>query len=360
MADFARILHDWYQVHKRVLPWRETKDPYRIWVSEIILQQTRVDQGLDYYLRFIARFPDVWTLAETDESEVLKYWEGLGYYSRARNLLQAARQVCALGKFPDSYSEIRKLRGVGDYTAAAIASFAFGLPYAAVDGNVYRVLSRYYGVELPIDTGAGKKYFAALATETLDRKHPANYNQAIMDFGALQCVPKNPDCSACPFCASCVAFRDGLVAQLPIKIGKQTLRSRFFTFIYILTGGQVALWRRGTGDIWEGLCQPLLLEWEDRLPDDGSVYTRLSDLLDGSGSFTVKSLQPKVRQRLSHQLLEVSFYLVLLEGLSDKSVLPEGAFWVPTDRLSEYAYPKILSEMTGRICFEEERLKSAT
>lgn len=355
MADFARILHDWYQVHKRVLPWRETKDPYRIWVSEIILQQTRVDQGLDYYLRFIARFPDVWTLAETDESEVLKYWEGLGYYSRARNLLQAARQVCALGKFPDSYSEIRKLRGVGDYTAAAIASFAFGLPYAAVDGNVYRVLSRYYGVELPIDTGAGKKYFAALATETLDRKHPANYNQAIMDFGALQCVPKNPDCSACPFCASCVAFRDGLVAQLPIKIGKQTLRSRFFTFIYIEYSDLVALWRRGTADIWEGLYQPLLFEWEEELPDEIQLYKRLSDLFVGQGNITFLPLKICERQRLSHQLLHASFYRLSLSFPPDESALPQGIIWVEKNKLAQYAFPKMLAEMTGRL---QERIET--
>ena len=314
MVDFARILRTWYACHQRDLPWRETKDPYRIWVSEIILQQTRVDQGLDYYLRFIARFPDVWTLAETDESEVLKYWEG-----------------------------------------PAIASFAFGLPYAAVDGNVYRVLSRYYGVELPIDTGAGKKYFAALATETLDRKHPANYNQAIMDFGALQCVPKNPDCSACPFCASCVAFRDGLVAQLPIKIGKQTLRSRFFTFIYIEYSDLVALWRRGTGDIWEGLYQPLLFEWAEALPDEIQLYKRLSDLFVGQGNITFLPLKICERQRLSHQLLHVSFYRLSLSFPPDESALPQGIIWVEKNKLAQYAFPKMLAEMTERL---QERIET--
>lgn len=360
MVDFARILRTWYACHQRDLPWRQTTDPYRIWVSEIILQQTRVEQGMDYYLRFVARFPDIRSLADADEREVLKYWEGLGYYSRARNMHQAAKQIQSLGRFPDTFYEIRKMRGVGDYTAAAIASFAYGLPHAVVDGNVYRVLARYFGVETPIDTTNGKRVFADLAASLLDRDHPAEYNQAIMDFGALQCVPKNPVCDVCPLHDSCVACRNGKLQELPVKKGKQTVRPRFFTFIYILVGREVALWRRGAGDIWEGLCQPLLFEWKDTLPDDSLVYARLSDLLDGSGPFTAKSLQPKVRQRLSHQLLEVSFYLVSLERLSDKTVLPDGVFWVHTDLLSEYAYPKILTEMTGRIHFEVERVKSAT
>lgn len=357
MVDFARILRTWYACHQRDLPWRQTTDPYLIWVSEIILQQTRVEQGLEYYLRFVTRFPDIGSLADAEEGEILKYWEGLGYYSRARNMHRAAKQMQASGGFPKTFAEIRNLRGVGDYTASAIASFAYGLPHAVVDGNVYRVLARYFGVETAIDTAQGKKIFADLAAELLDRKHPAEYNQAIMDFGALQCVPRNPDCNACPLHDSCIACRDGKIQELPVKKGKLAIRSRFFTFIYILASGQVALWRRGAGDIWEGLCQPLLFEWKDALPDDGMVYARLSELLDGSEAFTAKPLQLQVRQRLSHQLLEVSFYLVSLEGLSDRFVLPDGAFWAHTYQLTEYAFPKILAEMNGRIRFEDEQTK---
>ena len=186
---FAEQIEEWYLNNKRELPWRDIKDPYRIWISEIILQQTRVVQGYDYYLRFIDRFPSVEDLAKADEDEVLKLWQGLGYYSRARNLYSAAKSIVERGEFPTNYKDIRMLKGVGDYTAAAIASFAYNLPYAVVDGNVYRVLARYWGITTPIDTTEGKKLFAALAQSLLDKKNPAQYNQALMDFGALQCVP---------------------------------------------------------------------------------------------------------------------------------------------------------------------------
>ena len=195
---FATTIIDWYKENKRDLPWRDTKDPYKIWISEIILQQTRVVQGYDYYCRFMEHFPDVETLAKASEDEVMKCWQGLGYYSRARNLHEAARTIAEKGAFPVRYEEVRALKGVGDYTAAAICSFAYDMPYAVVDGNVYRVLSRWLGVEEPIDTGAGKKLYASLADEMMDKSRPALYNQAIMDFGALQCVPSSPSCLFCP------------------------------------------------------------------------------------------------------------------------------------------------------------------
>lgn len=345
MADFAQVLRVWYGQHRRILPWRQTTDPYRIWVSEIILQQTRVEQGLAYYQRFTDRFPDLHALAAAEESEVLKYWEGLGYYSRARNMLRAARQMDACGGFPDNYVRIRELHGVGDYTAAALASFAYGLPYAVVDGNVYRVLARYFGVTDPIDTTSGKKYFAALAAELLDREQPAEYNQAIMDFGALQCVPRNPDCSICPLRDSCVALRDKLVMDLPVKKGKPTLRSRYFTFIYINAGGYVALWRRGAGDIWEGLYQPLLFEWDGSLPDVGSLHDRLSELFPDQNVAPCVPLCSSVRQRLSHQLLHASFYKLCLDSCPEEVKLPEGVMWVKKELMGEYAYPKMLGSM---------------
>lgn len=226
--QFSESLIRWYEQHRRELPWRETKDPYRIWISEIILQQTRVAQGYAYYCRFIERFPDVCSLAEAHEDEVMKMWQGLGYYSRARNLHEAARSLAGRGRLPETYKEVRAMKGVGDYTAAAICSFAYDMPCAVVDGNVYRVLSRWMGVDEPIDTAAGKKLFAQLADQLLDRKHPAVYNQAIMDFGALQCVPASPDCQVCPLADSCVALRDKRVEELPRKSHKVKTVNRYF------------------------------------------------------------------------------------------------------------------------------------
>ena len=205
-SDFAIKIEQWYNKHKRDLPWRQTTNPYYIWLSEIILQQTRVEQGRAYYERFVQTFPTVQDLASASEEAVLLLWQGLGYYSRARNLHKAAQQIAALGSFPSDYKSILSLPGVGPYTAAAIASFAFGQPYAVLDGNVFRVLSRYFGIETPIDSTEGKKEFTTLANEFLDQKHPSLYNQAIMDFGAVVCKPSGVDCAACPLCDSCLAY----------------------------------------------------------------------------------------------------------------------------------------------------------
>ena len=234
MNRLTEILLDWYADNKRDLPWRDTADPYRIWISEIILQQTRVAQGYEYFLRFIRRFPDVETLASASEDEVLKYWQGLGYYSRARNLHAAAKSMN--GKFPESYQEVRALKGVGDYTAAAICSIAYNMPYAVVDGNVYRVLSRYWGIDTPIDSTEGKKLFAALANEMLDKSRPAAYNQAIMDFGAIQCTPQSPNCMFCPLADSCTALSKGQVMQLPVKQHRIKTSNRYFNYIYVRMG----------------------------------------------------------------------------------------------------------------------------
>ena len=255
MSRFGEILIRWYQENKRDLPWRNTKDPYKIWISEIILQQTRVVQGYDYYCRFINRFPDVFALAEADEDEVMKYWQGLGYYSRARNLHEAARSIAGRGVFPNTYEEVRKLKGVGDYTAAAICSFAYDMPYAVVDGNVYRVLSRWMGIEEPIDTVRGKKLFAALADELLERSVPALYNQAIMDFGAIQCVPSSPSCLFCPLSDSCVALQKGLVDALPMKQHKTKVTNRYFIYFYVRAGEYTFLHKREAGDIWHNLYE---------------------------------------------------------------------------------------------------------
>ena len=253
--NFAVTLLQWFKNNGRSLPWRETKDAYAIWLSEVILQQTRIVQGMSYWERFMAQWPTVNDLAAATENEVLKAWQGLGYYSRARNLHTAAQQVMELGGFPQTFKELKTLKGVGDYTAAAIASIAFGEPVAVVDGNVYRVLSRYYGIDTPIDSTEGKKEFQALAQSLLPINEPADYNEAIMDFGATQCTPNSPHCSACPLCETCVSFREQRINELPVKSKKVKQRERHFTYIYIEYEGKIAIHQRGAGDSWQGLWE---------------------------------------------------------------------------------------------------------
>ena len=233
---FSQRLLNWYDEFGRELPWRNTRDPYRLWISEIILQQTRVAQGYDYYLRFIERFPTVEILAAASQDEVMRQWEGLGYYSRARNLHTAAQQIVEQGGFPTDYEGVRNLKGVGDYTAAAICSFAYDIPTAVVDGNVYRVLSRVFGIDTPIDSTAGKKEFGALAQELMVSQRAADYNQAIMDFGALQCTPRSPQCLLCPMNEDCAALAEGTVESLPLKAKKIAISHRYFVYIWLLEG----------------------------------------------------------------------------------------------------------------------------
>ena len=230
---FTTTLLDWFALNGRDLPWRHTHDPYAIWLSEIILQQTRIQQGMDYWLRFMQRWPQVEDLAAATEDEVLHMWQGLGYYSRARNLHTAAQQIVANGKFPDTVDGIKKLKGVGDYTAAAIGSIAFGLPAAVVDGNVYRVLARHYGIDTPINTTQGKKLFTELAQSLLPSDQPAEFNQAMMDFGAIQCTPVSPKCDTCPLQETCEALRTGRISELPVKERKLKIQTVRLTYIYI-------------------------------------------------------------------------------------------------------------------------------
>ena len=249
-------LEVWYDEHGRDLPWRRTKDPYRIWVSEVILQQTTVKQGWDYYLRLVARFPDVETLAKAEEDEVLRMWQGLGYYSRARNLHTAARQILeAGGVFPRDYEAVRALKGIGDYTAAAICSIAYNQPYAVVDGNVYRVLSRYFASEIPIDTPAGKRHFADLAQRVLDKDNPGLYNQAVMDFGAVQCTPKSPDCEKCPLNDKCGAYSVGRQEDFPVKSRKTKVADERLTYLLTHDDEAVYLRKRPENGIWAGLYE---------------------------------------------------------------------------------------------------------
>ena len=338
--NFAYKLLAWYQENRRVLPWRDTHDPYMIWISEIILQQTRVVQGYDYFLRFMARFPDVDALAAASEDEVLKCWQGLGYYSRARNLHAAARQIVEWGGFPERYENIRQLKGVGDYTAAAIGSFAFGLPHAVVDGNVYRVLSRYYGIEEPIDTGHGKKCFAALAQELLPEGKAADYNQAVMDFGALQCVPKNPKCGECPLVGGCIAFRDKRVQGFPVKSRALPVTERYLHYMYIEVGEEIAVFRREANDIWKGLYEPFLVETPTVCaPEDLLVDKKVPSFIRSDKA--VKTyLCGGVRHQLTHRTLICDFYKVELEDKPDD--FGRSACWVKKGELPNYAFPRLV------------------
>ena len=347
MNPFAEKLIAWYEVNRRNLPWRETKDPYRIWISEIILQQTRVAQGYDYYCRFIQRFPDVFSLAEADEDEVMKYWQGLGYYSRARNLHAAAQSIAGVGKFPETYEEVRKLKGVGDYTAAAICSFAYDLPYAVVDGNVYRVISRWMGIEEPIDSTQGKKLFAGLADELLDRKRPALYNQAIMDFGAIQCVPSSPSCLFCPLNDSCVALQTGKVNVLPCKQHKTKVIPRYFHYIYVRAGSYTYLRKRPAGDIWQNLYEFPLIETSDVMEEEKLLVSEeFLTLLQGNPVKSVRLIEKNVKHVLSHRVIHANCYEVILEA--DSCELP-GYLRVRVDDLHKFPVSRLVSRFFSLI-----------
>ena len=340
VAPLAADLHDWYARNHRVLPWRGITDAYRIWISEIILQQTRVVQGYAYYNRFVSRFPDVRALAATDDDEVMKLWQGLGYYSRARNLLAAARQVVERfgGEFPTTYEAIRSLPGIGDYTAAAIASFAYGLPHAVVDGNVYRVLSRIYGIDTPIDTTEGKKLFAALADELLDRKDPGGYNQALMEFGALYCVPRSPQCGGCIFADRCMALATGRVEELPVKLGRTVVKPRYFNYFYVRHGGYTWVRRREGRDIWRNLYElPLIETAEEASLDVLQQSGEWARLFAGAGRVSVSAQVYACKHVLSHRVIHARFYVVETEQLPPM----EGYVRIAVEELGDYAVSRL-------------------
>ena len=338
MNRLTEALLDWYADNKRDLPWRGTTDPYRIWISEIILQQTRVVQGYEYFLRFIRRFPDVRTLASASEDEVLKYWQGLGYYSRARNLHAAAKSMN--GKFPESYQEVRALKGVGDYTAAAICSIAYNMPYAVVDGNVYRVLSRYCGIDVPIDSTEGKKLFAALADEMLDKSRPAAYNQAIMDFGAIQCTPQSPNCMFCPLADSCSALKEDTITKLPVKQHKTKTTNRYFNYIYVRVGACTYLHKRTEDDIWKNLFEFPLIETEAPVTEE--EFRELPQVraffADGEVS-GLRLISGNVKHVLSHRVIYTNFYEVVLP---ENSTSFSAFLRVKIEDLEQYAVSRLV------------------
>ncbi|MDI1354051.1 MAG: A/G-specific adenine glycosylase [bacterium] len=312
---FSRSLIDWYKSNKRDLPWRNEKDPYKIWLSEVILQQTQVAQGLNYYLKFVQKYPTVKHLAQASEDEVLKLWQGLGYYSRARNLHGTAKVIDTQfkGQFPDTYAQIRDLKGIGDYTAAAIASFAYDLPHAVIDGNVYRVLSRVFGIKTPIDSGEGKKEFQKLATQLLNKKLVAEHNQAIMEFGALNCRPTNPACVVCVFKTRCYALQTSTVSEFPIKAKKNKIRLRYFNYLVIFDQkGRLLLNRRAENDIWQGLYEFELIESTKEIAfQQLSTMTKFKNACPGH--FQLLTTSKKYKHVLSHQHLFSIFYVIRLE-----------------------------------------------
>ena len=316
--SFTTTILEWFKENGRALPWRETRDPYAIWLSEIILQQTRIEQGRPYWERFMKRWPTVEALAHATEDEVLREWQGLGYYSRARNLHTAAQQIVECGGFPTTLEGIKALKGVGDYTAAAIGSIAFNLPAAVVDGNVYRVLARHYDIETPINTTEGKKEFTQLAQSLLPPQEASAFNQAMMDFGAIQCTPVSPRCEQCPLAESCVAFREGRIDVLPVKQKTLKVKERQLTYIYIRCNGYTALHRRPAGDIWQGLYEPWLT---DQVPQ-GAVLQR-----------------QRVKHVLTHRILYADFWLWETE---ERPQLPDDYFWIKEEEVGNYGVPRLI------------------
>lgn len=400
--EFANTIISWFRENGRALPWRETRDPYAIWLSEIILQQTRIAQGWEYWERFMAQYPTVEDLAAAHEDEVLKLWQGLGYYSRARNLHTAAKQIVALGHFPDTLEGIKQLKGVGDYTAAAIGSFAFDIPAAVVDGNVYRVLARYFGIDTPINSTQGKKEFAALAqsllpssessdflslssvsdsqsslssaSDTLSSSSPvAAYNQAMMDFGAIQCTPQSPKCLLCPLAETCEAMRSNRVAELPVKQKSLKVKTRHLSYIYIRCKGETAIHRRGEGDIWQGLWEPFnasdiaeaCASPSSAQPSPSSAQaspssaktstsptkfspfkSELAASLHLSNVDGLQLLAQDVKHVLTHRILLADFYLLETEA---RPQLPNDYIWIKEEEIEDYGIPRLIELMLEKI-----------
>ena len=344
-GSFSNTIVSWFRENGRTLPWRETRDPYAIWLSEIILQQTRIAQGWEYWERFMKEYPTVEALAEASEDEVLKLWQGLGYYSRARNLHTAARQIVEMGKFPDTLEDIKALKGVGDYTAAAIGSFAFDIPAAVVDGNVYRVLSRYFGIDTPVNSTQGKREFAALAQSLLPSSDGVAYNQGMMDFGAVQCTPQSPKCLVCPLAETCEAQRSGRVMELPVKLKTVKVTTRYLSYIYIRYKGKTAFHRRGEGDIWQGLWEPYNASLHEA--QAATSIAEIMDMLHLSPNVSRLSFLAKgVKHVLTHRILLADFYLLEVDS---PPVLPDDYMWIPEEEIGQYGVPRLIEIMLEKI-----------
>ena len=371
--SFSNQIISWFRENGRALPWRETRDPYAIWLSEIILQQTRIVQGLEYWERFMAQYPTVEALAAASEDDVLKLWQGLGYYSRARNLHAAAKQIVEMGKFPDTLEGIKSLKGVGDYTAAAIGSFAFDIPAAVVDGNVYRVLSRYFGIDTPINSTQGKKEFAALAQSLIpgggnEKIKPeafemelspiSAYNQGMMDFGAIQCTPQSPKCLLCPLAETCEALRNDRVDELPVKEKKLKVQTRRLTYIYIrcqeetsANGEQaepmIAIHRRDKGDIWQGLWEPYNASDSKKTPIEyHEDIEKMFHLPTASLNYGITRIAKDVKHVLTHRILLADFYLLETDG---RFPLPADYIWIKESEFDQYGIPRLIEILLEKL-----------
>ncbi len=340
MHPISEKLITWYNINKRDLPWRNINDPYKIWLSEIILQQTQVIQGLNYYLKFVENFPTVTDLANAPEDVVMRLWQGLGYYSRARNLHSAAKfiQNTHKGVFPKTYIEIKELKGVGDYTAAAVTSFAFKLPYAVVDGNVYRVLARLFNVETPINSTQGKKEFQLIAEEILNLKNPDIHNSAIMEFGALFCKPQNPKCEDCTLKLHCLAFKNKTVSLLPVKINKVKIRNRYFNYIIFNYKKKVYITKRTEKDIWQNLYEFYLIE-SDHLIDEMTVLAN-EELNKLCINFNLKNKTTLKKHILSHQHIYANFYELEITTPFKSQLFVE----INREELDKYATPQLINK----------------
>ena len=323
MTDFSILIQQWYRLNKRDLPWRSSNSAYHIWLSEIILQQTQVKQGLNYYLKFAEKYPLISDLASASEDDVLKLWQGLGYYSRGRNLLVAAKQVVSdfNGIFPNNYNQIIQLKGVGDYTASAISSIAFNLPHAVVDGNVYRVLSRCFLIDTPINSSKGKKEFKNLAESLIDSKKPGDHNQGLMEIGALVCKPKNPNCQNCPLQSKCLSFSKGTMLDYPIKLKKMKVKTRFLNYFIVTNKTHIIIKQRLKGDIWQGLFDFPLLETNKKLELAKECF-----------------LDQEIKHILTHQHLFASFWIKEVTGFN----LIENEKLIKITDLKNYALPQLL------------------
>ncbi|MTI39568.1 A/G-specific adenine glycosylase [Fulvivirga lutimaris] len=349
---FNTQILDWYSRNKRDLPWRQTRNPYHIWLSEIILQQTRVSQGLPYYLKFVNEYPTVHDLANADERDVLRVWQGLGYYSRARNLHKSAKIISENhdGNFPNTFKDLLKLPGIGNYTAAAIASIAFSEKVAVVDGNVYRVLSRVFGIDDDISSGKGQKVFQEKANELISEKHPDEFNQAIMEFGALQCVPKSPDCSLCPFSENCFAQKNGMQPQLPVKIKKVKVRKRYFNYIAFEIDGKLALKERRISDIWRGLYDFHLIETEQALNWEELLGADVIGLIKEDIYSVDESTEYK--HILTHQRIFARFYTIKLKKGADIGILKDcGLAFYTLDEVLDLPKPVLVSTYLNETFF---------
>jgi A/G-specific adenine glycosylase len=340
--NFSKILLKWNRIHNnRIMPWKGEKNPYKIWLSEIILQQTRVEQGLSYYNKFIYKYPTVDALANASDNEVFKMWEGLGYYSRCKNLIETAKVISNkyAGVFPNTYNEILALKGIGAYTAAAITSFAYNLPYAVVDGNVTRVLSRYFGIKIAIDTSIGKKHYAQLAQSLLPINNAAFYNQAIMDFGATVCKPKLPTCNRCTFNKTCIAYTTNKVSSLPIKEGKLVKKKRFFYYILASYNNMLYVNKRTEKDIWANLWEFILFEQAAEI-NTNDLYESVQFKKIINKNFKVVYVSDFYKQQLTHQTIKAKFIHIVLK----KPLTSVNFEMLPITEIAKLAFPRIITQ----------------